>query len=313
MSHPKGRSRIVLLCFLVASGLSLLASWGVAAALAEGALHPPIHRRASDTAALAISIARGSGSSAQLVTISGSDGTYLSAWWLRPPHPGTRAVVLCHGVADSGFGVMADAALFLRHDYSVLVPDSRGHGQSGGFVTYGVLESGDIVRWLSWLTQHGVADAYGFGESLGGAILLQSLAQGAHPQAVVAESSYASFHQVARERIARYIKPAFVAAILVDEALIYVRLRYRVNLSDASPQDAVANSQVPVLLIHGMDDDETLPIHSQQIAARNPRCIKLWLVPDAKHTGAYAADPAKFETAVLTWFRVHGTDSALIR
>jgi dipeptidyl aminopeptidase/acylaminoacyl peptidase len=309
MLRRKSLFRVFLIVLSSVALLSLLASWGVAAVLAEGSLHPPLHRRASDTAALAISIARGSVGSAQPVVISASDGTHLSAWWLLPPHPGDRAVLVCHGVADSGFGVMGDAALFLRNGYSVLVPDSRGHGQSGGFVTYGVLESGDILRWLSWMAQHGVHAAYGFGESLGGAILLQSLAQGAHLQAVVAESSYASFHQVAYERVARYLKPALVAAIIVDEALVYVRLRYGVNLSDASPQDAVANSHIPVLLIHGMDDDETLPIHSQQIAARNPRCVKLWLVSHAKHTGAYAADPAKFETAVLTWFRVHVTDS----
>jgi hypothetical protein len=39
-----------------------------------------------------------------------------------------------------------------------------------------------------------------------------------------------------------------------------------------------------------------------RLAKINPQITKLWLVPGAKHTGAYAADPMTFEKRVLQWF-----------
>jgi dipeptidyl aminopeptidase/acylaminoacyl peptidase len=272
-----------------------------AAVLAEGALHPLLRRRASDTAALAYSVAQAANATAQKVSIQASDGVALNAWWLSPQRPNGRAVMVCHGVADSAYGALGYALLFLRHGYSVLVPESRGHGESQGYVTYGVLEADDTIRWLSWMKNHGVNSAFGFGESLGGAILLQSLPRGADFRALVAESSYSSFEAVAEERVARII-PAFAADILVKERLFYTYLRYRVNLFHARPDTAIRHAHVPILLIHGLADNETSPAHSKRLAGENPADTKLWLVPGANHTGAYAIAPREFEENVLRWF-----------
>jgi hypothetical protein len=117
---------------------------------------------------------------------------------------------------------------------------------------------------------------------------------------VIAESAYASFTEVADDRIGKFVGPVF-APIVVQEALLYARLRYHVDLASAQPVRAVAHSKVPILLIHGKADDKTLPKHSEEIARANPE-IQLWLVPNAQHTGAYSAAPAEFERRVLAWF-----------
>jgi dipeptidyl aminopeptidase/acylaminoacyl peptidase len=298
MRTHRRRWLVVLPVLMVAIfGFSLAA----AAVLAEGALHPLLKRRASDTAALAYSIAQAANGTAQKVNIQGRDGVALDGWWLAPKEPNGRAVMVCHGVADSAYGALGYALLFLSHGYSVLVPESRGHGESQGYVTYGVLETDDTIRWLSWMKSHGVNSAFGFGESLGGAILLQSLSHGADFRALVAESAYSSFEAVAAERVARVI-PGFAAEILVKEGVFYTYLRYRVNLSDARPDSAILHAHVPILLIHGLADNETSPEHSKHLAEANPAVIRLWLVPGAKHTGAYAAAPQEFEDNVLCWF-----------
>ena len=69
------------------------------------------------------------------------------------------------------------ADILLRHGYSVLMPDARGHGSSGGeFVTYGLLERDDIHQWVRWLVvNRHPSCVFGFGESMGAAELLQSL------------------------------------------------------------------------------------------------------------------------------------------
>jgi alpha-beta hydrolase superfamily lysophospholipase len=278
----------------------LVASFVAGAVLAEGALHPLLRRRASDTEALAYSISQSVSAKAQKVGLQTNHGVRLSAWWLVPERSNGNAVVVCHGVADSAYGSLGYALLFLKNGYSVLVPESRGHGESLGFVTYGVLESGDIVQWLGWMKANRINDAFGFGESLGGAILIQSLARGADFRALVAESSYSSFESVATERVGRVVA-APVAFTVVKGGILYT-CRYGVNLSNARPDLAIASARVPILLIHGLADNETSPENSIRIARTNPGVTTLWLVPGAKHTGAYAADPKVFEEKVLEWF-----------
>lgn len=280
----------------------VLGSAVIAVTATEAALHPIHMRRASDTAALAFSAAHAVNGNARQVVLGSTDGVVLKAWYLTPAQPNGNAVIACHGVADSGFGVMGDALLFLRNGYAVLVPDSRGHGESGGFVTYGILESKDIELWQTWLSNEHGGRIFGFGESLGGADLLQSIPQGAKFEAIVAESSFASFDQVASERLAHYGHvPGWVASALVGEGELYAQLRFGINLQRARPKEAVKNSDTPILLIHGLDDRETSAWHSQEIA-RNARDARLWLVPHARHTGAYGAAPAEFERRVLAFY-----------
>jgi len=300
MPSPRLRWFITLLSLVT---ILFVLSFAAATVLAEGAVHPLLRRRASDTAILASSIGHASGTTARNVCIRTRDGVVLKAWWLAPEQPNGRAVMVCHGVADSAYGALGFAPLFLKQGYSVLLPESRGHGESLGFVTYGVLEGRDIVQWLCWMKRNRVKDAFGFGESLGGAILIQSLAQGADFRAIVAESPYSSFEAVADERVARVI-PAPIAFLLVKEGMLYIHLRYGVNLSLARPDLAIARARVPILLIHGLSDNETSPQHSERLAQIKPAVTGLWLVPGARHTGSYATAPTAFEHNILDWFRL---------
>lgn len=89
----------------------------------------------------------------------------------------------------------------------------------------------------------------------------------------------------------------------MKEGLLYTYLRHGVDWRTANPEVAIRTAHTPILLIHGLADDETYPRHSERLAKANPGCTELWLVPGAKHTGAYATDPRHFEARVLRWFR----------
>ena len=65
-------------------------------------------------------------------------------------------------------------------------PDSRA-----ALVTYGVKEAEDIHLWADYLYRtQDVQNLYGLGDSMGGAVLLQSLPLEPRFQAVVAESAF---------------------------------------------------------------------------------------------------------------------------
>ena len=106
------------------------------------------------------------------VQITARDGITLHAWLLRPRSGQAGCVLLLHGLGGGRAGVLGFAALLLSHGYTVLTPDNRGLGESGGdIVTYGVREADDVHRWVDWLeTNEHPRNVFGLGESLGGEV-----------------------------------------------------------------------------------------------------------------------------------------------
>lgn len=292
---------------LFAAGTYLLLSVFAGAFLAEVALRPG--RRPLTHERDAAAIARSLGASLQDVELKGADGVPLQAWFAQPARPNGNAVLLLHGVSDNREGVGGYAQLFLGEGYSVLLPDSRAHGASGGtLATYGLREGADVQQWVSWLiaTQHAKC-VFGFGESMGAAILLESLGEEQRFCAVVAESPFADFRNAAYDRIGDKLRigPFLAMAIFaptVEAGFRYANLRYGVDFAQVEPKEAVAHSQVPVFLIHGTSDVNLRPRGSRLIRAGNPQRVTLWEVPGAGHCGASAAAPEEFRRRVLGWF-----------
>ncbi len=106
--------------------------------------------------------------SALTISIVASDKANLSAWWLRPPKQNGNCVLVLHGIGDSRLGSVGFAPMFTNEGYSVLLPDSRAHGDSEGqFVTYGLLEKYDVITWADWMKSGGLRQALRFGRIAG--------------------------------------------------------------------------------------------------------------------------------------------------
>lgn len=281
------------------------------------AVHPPSRRITPQEEANAQASAAATDQTfidASLVT---PDGARLSAWFLQPKAGNGDAVILLHGVSDNRMGMYGYAKWLLSQHYAVLLPDARSHGLSTGLATYGLRESDDIHRWVDWL-ENGYHPhcVYGLGESMGAAQLLQALTKEPRFCAVVAESPFATFREVAYARFGRefhtgpWIGRTFFRPS-VDVGFLFVRLRYGLNMELASPQKAVETTKTPVLLIHGLSDRNIPPYHSDEIQAHNPTDIVLWKVPKAVHTAAHKVAPAEFEAKVLGWFESHPPASAV--
>ncbi len=230
------------------------------------------------------------------VSIVAADGVRLVAWLSRPQAPNGSAVLVQHGLGDSHSGMGMHAPFLLDVGYTVLAPDLRGHGGSGGdLITFGARESGDARRWVDWLRQQGgVERVYGLGQSLGGAVVLEARAF----RAVVADSAFASFTEIAHDRLGRlwFLTP-FGAG--------YAKLRYGVNLTGVSALRAVRESGIPVLVIHGTADSNIPARHSALLHAANPAGTRLWLLPGAEHVEAIVSRPGEYAALVTEWFASH--------
>lgn len=280
--------------------------------LAVFATHPGRRLITPDDENAVRSYARANNIEVSDVSINAADAVVLRGWFLRPAVTNGDAIVLLHGVSDNRLGMYGYGKWLLENHYSVLLPDARAHGLSGGEIaTYGLKESDDIHRWVDWIEANAQPKCvFGFGESMGAGQILEALKKEHRFCAVVAESPFETFREVS---YARFGQPFHTGPWLgrtffwpTDEVgFIYARLRYGLNLNAASPKGGVRQTRVPVLLIHGTSDKNIPFYNSEDIQAANPQSVVLWLVAGAGHCGAHQVSPKEFNRRVLSWFSEH--------
>lgn len=276
--------------------------------VADGTLHPARRPITQTDETSMREIARHLDSDLDSVSITTPDAITLGAWSIHPRVANGDAVILLHGLGDNRIGMTGYAQLLLAHGFTVLLPDARAHGASGGeLATYGLLERNDIRQWFDFLVARSHPHCiFGLGESMGAAELLQSLVVEPRFCAVAAESSFSSFREIAYDRMGQpfHLGPWFGRTLLrpvIEFAFLYVRLKSGLDMQQVSPEDSVSATRIPIFLIHGQIDSNIPVRHSHRIQSRNRNAV-LWEVPNADHCGAFNAAPQEFEQRLLSWF-----------
>jgi hypothetical protein len=287
--------------------------------LADGALHPSRRPLTKDEKISAHETFSALNAELKDASITAQDGAVLRAWLITPEHANGSTVILLHGLGDNRMGMIGYARLFLAHGFTTLLPDARAHGESGGqLATYGLLERDDVRRWFDFLAASDRPQCiFGFGESMGAAQLLQSLDAVTRFCAVAAESSFSNFREIAYDRIGQpfHLGPWFGKTFMrptVEAAFLRAWWKYKLDMSQISPEDSVKASRTPVLLIHGQIDSNIPVHHSRRIHQRNPNTV-LWEVPDADHCGAVNATPQEFNRRLIAWFAIPAVSSQKLR
>jgi len=114
------------------------------------------------------------------------DGVRIDAALLLPdgtaPTGGWPAIMMFHGLGGNHQGLAPLAQSYVAKGYAVFVPDARGHGTSGGFVSLdGPREVADIRTEFAWLAgRPEVSDTQigAWGISLGGGAAWNSVVAG---------------------------------------------------------------------------------------------------------------------------------------
>lgn len=296
-------SRMKRLVILIAAYVVLCLAGG--AFVADRALQRPRQPTTPADREQAGNLARTLGARLETVSIVARDGVTLQGWLFTPRRPNSHSVVLLHGVTSNRAAMLTLVRLFVEHGYRSLAVDARAHGDSGGELgTFGVREADDLRQWIATIPS-GAPDGcvYAFGQSLGAALALQA-ADTPGLCAVVAESGFASLREIAFDRIGQKLRTGpWAGRILlrpgVELAFLYARIRYGLDLATASAVASVARPGVPILLIHGMEDDNTPVRHARIIHAANPSRVSTWLVPGGSHVSAGRATPAEYSARVM--------------
>lgn len=215
------------------------------------------------------------------VHIASADGTRLHAWFLPAQGKPEGTILFLHGNAENISTHIGSVYWLPARGFNVFLLDYRGYGLSEGapFLA-GVQE--DIDAGLRALLARPEVDRRRivlFGQSLGGALATYYVAHSPRREdirALVIESTFASYRDIAREKLASFwlTWP------------LQIPLSWTVD-DDYSPLDAIGRaSPIPVLIIHG-DQDSIVPVGNGRRlyeAAKSPK--EFWLVPGGRHIAA---------------------------
>jgi len=222
------------------------------------------------------------------VRFASVDGTQLNGWFI--PARGKRhgTIAYFHGNTKNISGHLRYVEWLPDHGYDVFLFDYRGYGQSAGSPDpRGVHD--DCVAALAYLRSRTDVDQERivvFGQSLGGNYALSALADAPHRgiRAAVVEGAFASHREIAQDKMTGYPLPEALRSWLV-QFLIGDRFDAFSALKRID--------DIPVLLIHGSDDEVVPYRHAQLLYSIAQGQRELWTVPGGRHldTFVYRQDP----------------------
>jgi pimeloyl-ACP methyl ester carboxylesterase len=209
----------------------------------------------------------------------GDDAAVIAGWVLEPKlQPGQSlkgTIIVLHGFLADHVLVRGAAEVLADAGYRAVLLDLRGHGESTGkHITYGVLESRDMIAVTDYLQKRGLAgDSVGvYGTSLGAAIAIQWAAIDPRVKAVVAVAPFATLKDEAPHFAKTMLPLPGLFLSSNDVAIILARAGQIAHFDPnaANPLDAITRTHASILLIHG-DDDAIIPSdHSRRLHAAAP-------------------------------------------
>lgn len=162
-------------------------------------------------------------------------------------------IILLHGIRSNKEHFIELSTYLASKGYNAVALDLRAHGYSEGkHCTFGVKEKKDIVSLIDDLKSKGLDKIGIWGQSLGGAIALQSTEYDQRIQFAIVESTFTDLESIVADYTEFHlgIKNQFLNEYLVYRAGKIAGF----NPEIASPYKACKNISVPTLIVHGNDD-----------------------------------------------------------
>lgn len=239
------------------------------------------------------------------VWITSFDGLKLHGTLIRNGDS-KKLLIQAHGFRSSAKGSFAGSLrYFLGQGFNVLLVDHRSHGQSEGkYITYGVLERVDLRDWVYYMLEQ-------LGEDID--IVLDGISMGAtavmmasaldlpeNVRGLIADCGFTSPYDIFVEVLEHsfHAKPFPILPICG----IVAEMKANFGFKDATTLDAMAENEIPILFVHGEEDD-FVPIEMSEANFAACKGEKYFFrVPGAKHGCSYLVAREKCEAAMTEFF-----------
>lgn len=238
------------------------------------------------------------------ISIESFDGLTLWGTYFECA-PGAPIEILFHGYRGHANREMSGAVRRCHSlGHSALIVDQRACGRSGGnVITFGVNESRDCLKWVEYVVDRWPdVKIILAGVSMGAGTVVMATARDLPENVigVLADCGYTSPKDIIKKVISVDMHlPADLAYPFVQ---LGARLFGHFDIDELAPIDAVRNTKIPILLIHG-DADDFVPCEmSVRCHEANPTSTRLHTVPGAGHGLAYPVDQEGYLKAAREFF-----------
>lgn len=191
------------------------------------------------------------------VTINTIDDLTLKGYIIRTrleKQKGT--IILVHGIRASKEHFLPLCKFLSDSGYNSVIIDLRAHGESDGkYCTYGFYEKSDLSLLIDHLlkTESLTTNLGIWGQSLGGAVSLQTLAIDPRLKFGIVESTFTDFRTIVHDYVKQRI--GFDIPFLTDYLIWRAEDIADFESEQVVPSKSAASIMQPVLMVHGSKDD----------------------------------------------------------
>ena len=217
---------------------------------------------------------------------------------------GDKCVIILPGRCESLMYSYFFAAPYPKAGFNVLVIDNRAHGKSDGkYTTIGHKESGDILKWISFIeNKYGIKEIYLHGICIGSAGAMLAMNNKDCPDSVkglIAEGSFYTFRETFKTHMIRDKRPLFP---VLDLVMLRLMKTTGMRVYRDSPARNVKFLRQPVLFIYSEKDVFSLPKMSEKLFKRCGSKDKhiAWFT-DGNHSHIRLAHPVEYDNAVTAF------------
>lgn len=190
---------------------------------------------------------------------------------------------------------------------NLLVVDQRAGGKSEGTtICFGIKEKYDCLEWIKYaLERFGDVPIMLTGVSMGAATVLMAseLDLPENVKCIVADCPYSSPEEIIALQCKEMGIPPKIGMPFVR---LGARLFGNLKLSGEGAEKAVRNTKVPILLVHGEEDDFVPCYMSEKIYSANPKMITFETFPNASHGISFLVDTERYEKLYYSLFEKYG-------
>lgn len=233
-----------------------------------------------------------------------SDYGYKIHGFFFPNNNSKKIMILCHGITWSLYGSVKYMDIFLKRGFAVFIYDHRNHGLSGGKDTsFGYYEKFDLKKCTDWLfNKLGTDIIVGLhGESMGAGTVLQNIAIDMRIKFCIDDCGYSDAEELFKYRLAKdYNIKKFP---LVKLSSIICKIRVGWNFKNVSPITSLPKVNIPILFIHGEEDDYVPTVMCKQMYLVKNGYKDMYIVPGAGHADSYSKNSEEYEKRVHNFLK----------
>ncbi len=229
--------------------------------------------------------------------IKSRDGLKLHGILIR--NDKNKGIILeAHGYRSyPGRDLYASCFNYYDMGYSLLLIDQRTNDPSEGkYISFGILESDDVIEWCKYLNKkYKNMPIVLAGVSMGAATVMMAIKDikpNMNIKCVIADCGFIS----AYDQVAYFMKHlAHISSIPFMWAInIWCKMLGSFDLKDKNVLDILKDKDIPLLLIHGENDELVPTINSKKIYDSYNGKKDLLIMPGAAHGVSYLVDSKKY-------------------